>query len=121
MATREENIKRINAELEKLTDEELDRVAGGNVTELADDSKFLNVLLRGRPEQCDRYGAWRAQFHGDEIALAWLSVGIMAPPDNSIGIPSKYYLHGKQISRDEAMAHAEQVVGKHLSSKDWNW
>jgi len=29
MATREENLKKINDELEKLTDEELDDVAGG--------------------------------------------------------------------------------------------
>ena len=29
MTTREENIKKINAELEKLSDEELDKVAGG--------------------------------------------------------------------------------------------
>ncbi len=30
MATREENLKKINDELEKLTDEELDKIAGGN-------------------------------------------------------------------------------------------
>ena len=30
MTTREENIKKINAELEKLSDEELDKVAGGD-------------------------------------------------------------------------------------------
>lgn len=30
MATREENLKKINNELEKLTDEELDQVAGGS-------------------------------------------------------------------------------------------
>ena len=29
MATREENLKKINAELEQLSDEELDNVAGG--------------------------------------------------------------------------------------------
>ena len=29
MATREENLKKINAELEKLDDDELDKVAGG--------------------------------------------------------------------------------------------
>ena len=29
MATREENLKKINEELEKLSDEELDKVAGG--------------------------------------------------------------------------------------------
>jgi len=31
MATREENLKKINDELEKLTDEELDDVAGGQI------------------------------------------------------------------------------------------
>ena len=31
MATRDENIKKINDELEKLSDEELDKVAGGAV------------------------------------------------------------------------------------------
>ncbi len=30
MATREENLKKINDELEKLDDEELEKVAGGN-------------------------------------------------------------------------------------------
>ena len=30
MATREENLKKINAELEKLDDEELEKVAGGS-------------------------------------------------------------------------------------------
>jgi len=29
MATREENLKKINAELEKLNDEELEKIAGG--------------------------------------------------------------------------------------------
>ena len=32
MATREENLKKINDELEKLSDEELDKVAGGGDT-----------------------------------------------------------------------------------------
>ena len=31
MATREENLKKINAELEKLSEEELDNVAGGQL------------------------------------------------------------------------------------------
>ena len=31
MATREEKIKKINDELEKLSDEELDKVAGGQI------------------------------------------------------------------------------------------
>lgn len=32
---------------EMLTDDELDQVAGGTPGELADDSRFLNVLLNG--------------------------------------------------------------------------
>ena len=31
MATREENLKKINEELEQLSDEELDKIAGGRV------------------------------------------------------------------------------------------
>ena len=44
MATREENLKKINAELEKLSDEELDNVAGGGNIESSNDTRFLNVL-----------------------------------------------------------------------------
>jgi len=32
MSTREEKLKKINAELNKLSDEDLDKVAGGSVT-----------------------------------------------------------------------------------------
>ena len=39
-----------------LTADELDNIAGGSAWELADDSQFLNVLLRGHPAQCDRWG-----------------------------------------------------------------
>ncbi|MBR5909851.1 MAG: hypothetical protein IKZ66_07790, partial [Schwartzia sp.] len=39
-----------------LSAEDMDDVAGGTTQELADDSRFLNVLLRGHPAQPDRYG-----------------------------------------------------------------
>ena len=39
MATREENLKKINDELEKLTDEELDDVAGGFLFNKINDEK----------------------------------------------------------------------------------
>ena len=38
---REENLKKINAELELLSDEELDNVAGGTIGETAGDSQIL--------------------------------------------------------------------------------
>ena len=108
----------------KLTMEEMEQVAGGTIHESSDDSKFLNVLLHGRPGRCDRYGTWRAGCNYTEIANAWASVGIKAVlNDHSLYkvISNEYYLNGKQISREEAWAHAEQVVGKHLEKKDWNW
>ena len=41
MTTREENLKKINAELEQLSDEELEKVAGGTVGELEDLTKAI--------------------------------------------------------------------------------
>ena len=114
----------------KLTMEEMEQVAGGRGWETADDSRFLNVLLRGRPGQCDRYGNRTYASHTDEIARAWASVGIRAEFREGSGGrftftspegDNRYYLDGKQISRDAAWAHAEQVVGKHLQKSDWKW
>ena len=43
--------------LNKLSNDELKQVAGGCDYETCDDSKFLNVLLRGTDyHRCDRYG-----------------------------------------------------------------
>ena len=38
MANREDNLKKINAELEKLSDEELEQVAGGSIPQTAENS-----------------------------------------------------------------------------------
>ena len=41
----------------KLTNDELEQVSGGCDYETSDDSRFLNVLLRGTDyHRCDRYG-----------------------------------------------------------------
>ena len=44
-----------------LDTEEMENVAGGSYDQTADDSRFLNVLLRGHPAQCDRYGEKRLE------------------------------------------------------------
>ena len=57
MATREDNIKKINDELEQLSDDELDKVAGGlrhwihtddeNITRINDEAKMNpNLIIR---------------------------------------------------------------------------
>ena len=44
----------------ELSKEELEQVSGGCDYEISDDSKFLNVLLRGTDyHRCDRYGKFK--------------------------------------------------------------
>ena len=123
MATREENLKKINDTLEQMSDEELSMVAGGTLGELADDSRFLNVLLHGTTKyhQCDRYGEF-IMFWSDnarkDLKKAWNSLGIELENSFSENI---YKLNGNKISQKEAWAHAESLVGKHLTEAQWNW
>ncbi|MBR3722115.1 MAG: hypothetical protein IKN12_05045 [Selenomonadaceae bacterium] len=107
-----------NLENAKLNDEELEQVVGGDV--MADDSRYLNVLLRGREGHCGRYGYWKALDNYKEIVNAWASVGVEFNCDGE-DFCYRYYIDGRQVSRDEAWLHAEQVVGKHLKRADWDW
>ena len=111
---------------EIMSDEELDKVAGGSPGELADDSRFLNVLLHKTTKyhQCDRYGEWRMYWSKparDDVVKSWNSLGIEITYSTSGFITNKYRLNGKSISREEAWAHAESLVGKHLTKAQWNW
>ena len=57
MATREENLKKINAELEKLNDEELEKIAGGRMMSMPEQNQetanaqntFPNQLIAKKP------------------------------------------------------------------------
>ena len=101
----------------KLTDAELEQVAGGDA--LADDSRFLNVLLRGREGHCGRYSDWTVMKHCREVLNAWASVGIECYQDANDWF--HYRINGKEVSHYDAWLHAEQVVGKHLKHSDWDW
>ena len=110
-----------------MNEEQLDGVAGGTCLQTADDSRFLNVLLRGRPEQCGRYGAFKIFFGigiNKEIKNAWNSVGIKAYFFE--GTINEYYIGGdyhtgKRITRDQAYKHAQEVIGKTLRRYDWDY
>ena len=109
---------------EKLTDDELDKVVGGTLGETADDSRFLNVLLQGTDKyhQCDRYGktaVWFSAGPKNDVKKSWKSLGIDFKPDNLFG--NYYFKDGKSISQADAWAHAEKLVGKHLTEEQWNW
>ena len=123
MATREENLKKINAELELMSDDELDAVAGGTTTEMANDSRFLNSLNGS----CDRYGEWRIgnESHGEEITKAWATVGVKAELHSGYiigeGAPNKYFINGQQVTQEQARQHAMKVTGHYMTEKDWKW
>ena len=123
---REENLKKINAELELMSEEELNQVSGGTCYESADDSRFLNVLLQGtKYHHCDRYGATRIWFDiggaTNDIIKSWESLGIKVHFCSNASGKNMYFKDGREITRDEAWAHAEKLVGKHLTKAQWDW
>ena len=118
---------------EVLSDEELENVVGGSNGEIADDSRFLNVLLAGtKYRQCDRYCGFRINFDSDartDVMLAWSSLGIIYGygGDNVSYqfqggvIVDGQVMGGMNLTREQAWAYAEKLVGKHLTEKQWNW
>lgn len=104
MATRDENLKKINDTLEQLSDEELTQVAGGNMAQTSDDSALLYAygLLD------DYHGSLHMTFHwkSDSAAVdkGWAKAGItcVTVPGSKVRVSNRYFLDGKEISRDQA-------------------
>ena len=106
--------------------EEMENVAGGSYDQTADDSRFLNVLLRGHPAQCDRYGEKKIKLdyaNNDrrfaEIEAAWKVCGVEAKVKKSYA--NHYYIDGFEVTQSQAMNHAMNVMGKKLKKSDWYW
>ena len=59
MATREENIKKINDELEQLSDEQLEKVAGGGWIDMIDTKNpFTDTATDKKPVTNHLLGDW---------------------------------------------------------------
>ena len=104
---------------EMLNNEELDSVAGGTVSETADDSRFLNTLNGST----DRHSATRL-FCDDgtrrnKIIQGWATVGIKSSCESIW--KNEYRLDGKEITQEEARRHAMNVTGRHLTESEWKW
>ena len=110
MATREENLKKINEELEKLDDEQLEQIAGGTWAQTAGDTRFLNDLAG----LCDRFGKTAGFFKfgtvADEACKGWNKIGIQVNPGWYSG--NAYYLDGQRISRRQAFEYALKKFDK---------
>ncbi len=105
-------------ENKKVSMEEMGKVTGGTLTDSSADSKFLGALTG----KCDRYGTgmiyWSTQA-ANEVKNAWAELGVTVEMKKND--PNRYFVGGKEISRDEAMEHAQNVVGKHIDRKTWDW
>ena len=111
---------------EVLSDDELEKVAGGNAEETANDSRFLNSLNGST----DRYGperiAWSFGVHNAEIEKGWASVGIKATvyfACGGFGRKNTYMRmdNGQSLTQEQARQHAMKVTGHYMTEKDWKW
>ena len=109
MATREENLKKINDELEMLTDDELEQVVGGGTMQTCGDNDFLQKFGYSHYEG---HYPWNVSWKkaSTSVDKGWSEAGITCVtkwgcPDNL------YFLKGKQISRKEAFAHVLRQKG----------
>lgn len=102
---------------ELMSEEQLDRVAGGTCLESARDSYFLNALNGS----IKRYEVWQMGYedHNDEIINAWATVGVKLELPESIFVANKYFINGKQVSQEDARKHAMAVTGKYMEEEDW--
>ena len=102
MSNREENLKRINEELEKLSDDELEQVAGGTIPQTAEDSQFLykhGILddWHGSLAMTFRWGTF-----SKEVDDGWAKAGITCVTNPSPLKDNLYFFKGKPITRTEA-------------------
>lgn len=111
----------------EMSEEELNSVSGGGECDISGDSKFLNVLLRGHAAQPDRIGKWKAFWNGDAIfdslRAAWDVAGICLTDNGFYCIREKTSIGNilYECTREQAMAHAQKVMGVSLSQSDWDW
>ena len=126
-----EKMRKLFAE-KALSADEMEAIVGGALAHcdsLADDSRFLNVLLRGHPGQCDRYGETYAGGHVGEIKNAWKVVGVEMEVNYYLnradGVPLggsyTYKINGEYVDPEDAYRHAMKVTGKNLKPSDWYW
>ncbi|MBR1646373.1 MAG: hypothetical protein IJ685_06310 [Selenomonadaceae bacterium] len=106
MATREENLKKINDELEKLSDDELDNVAGGTCLQNIQDSQVLHKL--GFMDfEFRSFGIFDSV---DPLIEGWKKAGVQVITD--YGVDNVYKINENWVSRNDAIAYAEKKAAE---------
>ncbi len=110
----------------QLETEELDQVAGGSREESNQDAKFLNELMyiAGKPQRISSReyghpyasGGWFWGADMGQLADVWASVGVKIEDNRSVcgHNNNKYYIDGKEVSREAAYIHAQKKLGAFL-------
>ena len=121
MATREENLKKINAELEAMSDEELEQVAGGvyiNYDGLESDKNFLNGLLgtnlTSNSDSFDFKNAWKecgVMMRIAEIREYHMGYGHKNGYWKDKYVP-RYFNDTRELTQAEAYDYAKKFLGK---------
>ena len=110
--------------------EEMDAVAGGTEYQTADDSRFLNVLLRGHPAQPDRYGEEKINYDVAnnssriaEVKAAWAACGVTLKEASAgaFGKKNVYLINGEEVTQGYARMYAQNFIGKTCIRPDWYW
>ncbi len=103
MNTREENLKKINDELEMLSDEELEQVAGGSIGQTSKDSRILYDygLMNDHYGSIPMLFCWKSK--SAEVDAGWAKAGItcVTKPFGR----NQYFIKGKEITRRDAFYH----------------
>jgi len=104
MANRDENIKKINDELNKLSDDDLEKVAGGTYNNTAADSRILNKMGFKIEGQSAWDLFWSQQGFRDtanEVNKVFSKAGVSV--DQAWGaVTNRYYYGGEEITREKA-------------------
>lgn len=112
MTNREENLKIIDEQLEKLSDEELENVAGGTYLESAQDA--LNFQKLGIKIYDNDIVGIPILHHEEFVKLrgAFQKFGVTVKDKGGLLNDNEYFLNGKSVSRDEAWKHINAQIGK---------
>lgn len=114
MATREENIKKINTELDKMTEEELDKVAGGTLTE-------YNELVRAVSKDSSTYSricanriAGNSDLASKSVVEDFLEKKLWISADISVGVFGTGLFSSANTYKDlrnggKSLTHAEVI------------
>lgn len=122
MATREENLKKINDELEKMSDEELELVAGGTPTGMSADTCVMAALgydIKPTSAHLIRTNGSILAETVQKMTAIFQSVGVGFAGSNDSRIANVYIFNGQRIPRYAALELLAVEKGKDLP-KDLN-